>query len=736
MSKNIRDIAFEDYKVGMSYPDISKKHDVSLGTVKSWASRHWKGKMQPQPTATDNATATNPVKQKTSSTEVDKIIFDAVEENTELTAKQKDFCRYFIRNRNATQAYLKAYECTYAVANTEGPKLLVNPRIKEELRRLREIKNAALGDFCGDDVVELHMRIAFSDLTDFVEFENKDVPVLDSEGKPRLTFNPDTGEAAELYRNKNEVRLKPSAIIDGSLLTEVSEGREGVKIKLSDKQRSLAFLERWFELNPMDRHRKEYDNRRIALEEAEKQGYDVTPDMEQYAKYYQAKNYLWEYCKLTMPEFYTDNLPYLKEMCQALQDFETDDTELLVLNLPPRHGKTLTMKHAAKWYLGRNSQIKLIGASYNEKLSRQLSKGVRDDITEIKADINIPVFSDIFPDVRLKDGSAQVDMWRLDGSPQNNYLATAPKATVTGFGAEIIIIDDVIKSAYEANHKGILDDLWEWFSNTLYSRLEGRRKIILVMTRWATKDLAGRVINMYREQGRKIKVITKKAFDGTKMLNESILNKEQYENLIQTVGEDIVKANYDQEPIDLKGRLYGEFVVYQPNEIPKFEKIKAVCDTADTGADFMCQIIYGMAGQKAYLLDAYYTQEAMEITEPEAARRLIEFDVDEILTESNSGGRSYSRAVEREYYEQCKKADKIPKCKFKTFTQTKNKEARILSNSTNVTRRVRMPTLWKSMFPKFYTDVVEYQRIGKNAQDGAQDALTLIVEREIEKRKR
>jgi len=77
-----------------------------------------------------------------------------------------------------------------------------------------------------------------------------------------------TGEAAEIYRNINQVRLKPSSEVDGQLIRGISEGREGVKIQLADQQRSLAFLERWFEANPMDRHRRRYDERRLALEEA------------------------------------------------------------------------------------------------------------------------------------------------------------------------------------------------------------------------------------------------------------------------------------------------------------------------------------------------------------------------------------------------------------------------------------------------------------------------------------
>ena len=445
--------------------------------------------------------------------------------------------------------------------------------------------------------------------------------------------------------------------------------------------------------------------------------------------YIAAKYDLWKYCQLKAPDFYTDDAKYLWEICRALQDIadERDDTELLVINLPPRHGKTRTAGLAVQWYFGNNKNLKIIATSYNEKLSRQTSKSVRNDIMEIKADENRAVFSDIFPGTAIQQGSATADLWRIDGSPTNNYLSTSPKATVTGFGADIIIIDDIVKNAYEANHKGLLDEQFQWFTDTLYSRLEGKAKLIIIMTRWATKDLAGRVISMYEEQGRKIKIISKSAFDGKKMLNERILDAERYQNLIQTVGEDIVRANYDQVPIDLKGRLYGEYITY--TEKPEFSGIYAVCDTADEGGDFLCCIIFGLSKgiePKAYVLDVYYTIENMDITERELCKRLAEYSVDQAMFESNFGGKAFVKVIERMSTESGNK-----KTLFHAFTQKQNKEARILSNSTNVTRKIYMPEHWNKLFPKFYHDVTEFQRDGKNQHDDGPDCLTMICEKSL-----
>ena len=327
-------------------------------------------------------------------------------------------------------------------------------------------------------------------------------------------------------------------------------------------------------------------------------------------------------------------------------------------------------------------------------------------------------------------------MWGLEGNDEENYLATAPNSSATGIGCDFLIIDDLIKRKYEAYHAEYLRALFEdWIQDTLYSRLEGKRKILVFMTRWATKDPCGRLIEMFEEQGRKYRLISKKAYnkEQDKMLNTNILNKEQYDLLIQTIGEDIVKANYDQEPVDLKGRLYTNFLEYNPADIKTidnrdgrivFKDIRCRCDTADTGEDYLCSIVYGVtADKKAYILDILYTQESMETTETKVAEQLLKYNPYVFRPESNNGGRGFSRAVERIY-----KSKGGTHTIFKPYTQTMNKEARILSNATSVQNTIYFPMDWKSRFRDYYESMRDYQRQGKNEHDDAQDCTTSIAE--------
>lgn len=448
------------------------------------------------------------------------------------------------------------------------------------------------------------------------------------------------------------------------------------------------------------------------------------------AKIELARREFFFYCNLKAPDFYKTNRKYLIELCSEFQEFLYSDEEVMIVNEPPRHGKSRTAGLLVEWVLGKDQSQKIMTGSYNETLSTMFSKNVRNSIQEEKADIYKPVFSDIFSNVAIKRGDGAMNLWSLEGG-YNNYLATSPTGTATGFGCSLMIIDDLIKNAEEAYNENVKEKHWDWFTNTMLSRLEEGGKIIIIMTRWASDDLAGRALEHYKEQGAKIKHISMKALqnDGT-MLCKEVLSKKSYESKIKAMGEDIASANYQQEPIDLKGCLYTSFKTYK--DLPKddkgeviFNSVKSYCDTADEGKDYLCNIIYGIYQKEAYILDVYYTKEGMEITEKETAKRLYTFNVNIADFESNNGGRGFARSVERIL----KETYKSNKTKIKWFHQSKNKIARILSNSTWVMDHIYYPVNWRDRWLDYYKAMTKYQREGKNAHDDGPDATTGIVEK-------
>lgn len=441
-----------------------------------------------------------------------------------------------------------------------------------------------------------------------------------------------------------------------------------------------------------------------------------------------ARREFFYFCNLMASDFYKPERRYLVELCEALQSFYEDEkAKVLIINEPPRHGKSRTASLFVEWVLGRNPAEKIMTGSYNNILSATFAKNVRNAIQEVKADESITVYSDIFPNVRIKRGDAAMDMWSLDGG-YNSYLATSPSGTATGFGCSLLIIDDIIKNAEEAYNETVKEKSWLWFTNTMLSRLEEGGKILIIMTRWASDDLAGRAIEHF---GKAAKVITMKALqpDGS-MLCDEILSRRSYDEKVRAMGADIASANYQQEPIDLKGQLYSNFKTYDrvptdANGNPLFTAIRNYTDTADTGSDYLCSIVYGVYNQEAYILDILYTKAAMEETEPSTAAMLYKNGVNVADFESNNGGRGFARQVRRILQDTYKSNKTV----INTFAQTKNKAARILSNSTWVMEHIYFPNNWKDRWPEYHRAMTRYQREGKNAHDDAPDATTGIAEK-------
>lgn len=444
-----------------------------------------------------------------------------------------------------------------------------------------------------------------------------------------------------------------------------------------------------------------------------------------------ARREFFFYCNQMAPDFYRPDRQYLVDLCNEFQDFLESDEEVMIVNEPPRHGKSRTAGKLVEWVLGRDQTKKVMTGSYNETLSTMFSKNVRNTIQEQKADESRIVFSDIFPGVSIKQGDGAMNLWSLEGG-FNNYLATSPTGTATGFGADLLIIDDLIKSAKEAYNETVKEEHWSWFTNTMLSRLEEGAKIIIIMTRWATNDLAGRALEYFQEQGTKIRHVCMKALqDDGSMLCPDILSRKSYDAKTRAMGKDIALANYQQEPIDIKGKLYTSFKTYEdiPRDAtgkPLFTAIRNYTDTADEGSDYLCSITYGVYQKEAYILDVIYTQDPMEITEEQVAAALYRFQVSRARIESNNGGRGFARSVGRILM------DKFGsnRTRIKWFHQSENKVARILSNSTWVMDHIYFPVNWRDRWPEYYEAMTRYQREGKNAHDDAPDATTGVAETE------
>lgn len=532
--------------------------------------------------------------------------------------------------------------------------------------------------------------------------------------------------------------------------------------------------------------------RSLAAEFKEKQNKNTGPSAVE-----AARENLWEYEKQIDPKFFREERWHLKEIAETLQALVEDriirriperDWHIataaevkdlqeqgvkyqvcrkLKLNIPPRHGKSYSLQRFEQWHLGRNNENTVITVSYNETLSTRFSANVRDGIDATKIYKSITIFSDIFPNTKIKYGDAAKNIWALAGR-FFNYLGTSFGGTLTGVGCRLGVIDDPVKSDKEAYNDALLQEQWDWYVDTYLSRIEEGGYQIINMTRWSTNDLCGRleqeeeadewytlsypacmnadkvfkVIECRKENGIKnckecqifpCEKIKDEPLDDDgnmigKMICKELLSFRSWDAKRRLTSLPIFLANYQQQPVDVTGALYAQgFKTYEEAAYDRTlaERHCSYTDTADEGTDHLCSICFDAIDGYAYVQDVYFTDEGMETTEKEVARRQKLYDVREAVIESNNGGRGFARNVERIL----KKQWKWMRCNITWFHQSQNKRARILSHAPNVCEQVIMPEGWEKRWPDFYKHVMSYQRKSKkNDHDDGPDCLTGVTE--------
>lgn len=234
-AKNAKaEVALNLYRQGVLLKDIAAQLGVPAGTVRRWKSTY-KWEDSERSVKNNERSDKKTLKERAVNADV-----ESVNENAELTEKQRLFCMFYVRCFNATKAYQKAYQCSYQMACGHGHELLKNVEIKNEIQRLKQSRlNRELLD--ESDIFQKYMDIAFADVTDFVEFGQDEEYVIGPYGVVEIK-DPETGEKKPLTQKINTVRFKESKDVDGTLISEIKNGRNGASIKLADRMRALDWL--------------------------------------------------------------------------------------------------------------------------------------------------------------------------------------------------------------------------------------------------------------------------------------------------------------------------------------------------------------------------------------------------------------------------------------------------------------------------------------------------------------
>lgn len=176
----------------------------------------------------------------------------------------------------------------------------------------------------------------------------------------------------------------------------------------------------------------------------------------------------------------------IAEELEHIAEYGDRDYKILILTVPPRHGKSRECSiDFPAWFLGRNPEKEVITASYSADLSVGFGGKTRDKVDS-------SIYKTIFPSVRLKEDQKAKGHWTTNKG--GGYLAAGVGGAVTGHGAHIFIIDDPVKNAEEAQSPVMREKTWEWFKSTAYTRLHPKGVMFIIMTRWHLDDLAGRIL--------------------------------------------------------------------------------------------------------------------------------------------------------------------------------------------------------------------------------------------------
>ena len=225
--------AEEMYKQGMKLVEIASQLKLPEGTV-----RRWKCTYKWDSERSDKKASVRKKKENDKKAVAEDV--EQVMNNPDLTDKQRLFCLHYVRCFNATKAYQKAYRCSYETAMVRGSEILRNVKVRDEIHRLKQNRlNREMLD--EHDIFQKYMDIAFADITDYVEFGREEIQVMSAFGPVEIK-DPETGEKVPLKKTVNTARFRESSEVDGTLIAEVKQGKDGASVKLMDRMKALNWL--------------------------------------------------------------------------------------------------------------------------------------------------------------------------------------------------------------------------------------------------------------------------------------------------------------------------------------------------------------------------------------------------------------------------------------------------------------------------------------------------------------
>ncbi|MFQ8804134.1 MAG: phage terminase large subunit [Alistipes indistinctus] len=393
--------------------------------------------------------------------------------------------------------------------------------------------------------------------------------------------------------------------------------------------------------------------------------------------------------------------------------------------------------------LAINPASKFLHLSYSGSLVQENSMAVRDIV-------GCEYFQAVFP-AKLRYGDNTRTKW---STVQGGGLyATSTLGQITGFGAGqveperneesvinsfmpewrhsfsgAIVIDDPLRPD-DAYSDTVRESVNRRFETTIRSRVNSRNTpIIIIMQRLHEHDLCGYLQEIEPDEWTVLSIpCIQTDEDGTERALWPFKHSLEELYRLREISSFVFETQYMQNPKPQEGLMYRDFKTYDIIPHERRGTRMNVTDSADTGADWHCSICYVDCPEGCYVTDIIYTKKSQEYTEPAQAKMLMKERTEVCYIESNNGGRTFMRNVERLSREYGNN-----QTVFVPFAQRGNKEVRIFTHANAVNNLIYFPTNWERRWPEFARDVKAHRKEGRNAHDDAPDTLTMIVEKRSE----
>jgi len=240
------------------------------------------------------------------------------------------------------------------------------------------------------------------------------------------------------------------------------------------------------------RRKKKVDARKAIIPDDVKGKIEVDPVVKELARRELQRRRLIEFIQEFHPRYLAGWVHH--DICRRLEKFAADvaagkNPRLMIL-MPPRHGKSqIASKMFPPWVLGHYNHFEVIACSYNVSLALEFSREARDIIESERYGL-------LFPGTRINQDARGAEAWRIKSSTgvgTGGYVAAGIGGPINGKGAHILIIDDPLKNAEEAESVEQRNKIWNWYQSTAYTRLAPGGGVLLIQTWWHDDDLAGRM---------------------------------------------------------------------------------------------------------------------------------------------------------------------------------------------------------------------------------------------------